>query len=75
MVLCPQASQRRAETFHALQTSLDDLVRRMAECEERNSSIVSHLTELDTLLQDEKAKWTVRGVGLCTVGASITCAA
>ncbi len=69
---CCQASQRRAETFQALQSSLDDLVRRMAECEERNSSIVSHLSELDALLQDEKAKWTVRAwcaVLIASVGA------
>lgn len=61
--LVTQATQKRAETFGALQTALDDLLRRMTECEERNASIVTSLTELDHLLQDEKAKWTVGGFG------------
>ena len=57
-----QATQKRTETFTALQTSLDDLIRRMVECEERNSAIVNHLSELDNLLQEEKAKWTVNAM-------------
>lgn len=57
-LLC-QATKARSSTFEALQQTLDDLVRRMVECEERNTAIVSHLTELDSLLQDEKAKWSV----------------
>ncbi len=57
---CLQATQKRAETFSALQSSLDDLIRRMDECEQRNAEVVNHLTDLDNLLQDEKAKWGVR---------------
>jgi hypothetical protein len=52
-----QASQKRAETFTALQHALEELCKRMGECEERNTSIVGRLQELDTLLHDEKSKW------------------
>ncbi len=52
-----QASEKRAETFRALQHALDELCKRMTECEERNTSIVSRLSELDGLLSEEKSKW------------------
>ena len=67
-----QASEKRAETFRALQHALDELCKRMTECEERNTSIVSRLTELDSLLNDEKSKWKVR-VGVASLHRCDVC--
>lgn len=52
-----QATAKRQESFTGLQHALDDLCRKMSECEERNNSIVSQLSELDNLLSEERSKW------------------
>jgi hypothetical protein len=52
------ATTKRQDVYKQLVSEASDIARSLQESEVRSSAVVSRMTELESLIQDEKRRWS-----------------